>query len=420
MTTLSTIIEALESRGLLFQISDREALVEKSQKERLTVYAGFDPTADSLHIGNLLPIVALMRFQKCGHVPIALVGGATGLIGDPSGKAAERTLNTEDVVKEWTHKLKVQLSRFLDFDCENAAQMVNNYDWISKFDVITYMRDVGKYFTVNYMLNKDSVENRIEKGISYTEFGYMILQAFDFMHLNDNHGCNVQIGGSDQWGNITAGLELIRKKTGKEAFGVTFPLITKADGTKFGKTESGTIWLDADKTSPYEFYQFWLNVDDRDVIKLIKFYTFVEDMASLEEAVANQPEKREAQKVLANEVTTLVHGADAAIRAQNISVALFGGNVKELSALELDEAYRAVPSGEVSEVLGMSLVDLLIQTNLATSKRQARESLSSGGIYINGQQHSGEDRTIEASDLLFGNYLVLRKGRKNYFFVKVV
>jgi tyrosyl-tRNA synthetase len=414
------ILQDLEYRGLLKQTTDREELEKKLAEGRVTLYCGFDPTADSLHIGSLLPILCLRRFQKAGHRPIALVGGGTGLIGDPSGKANERTLNSPDVVAGWTESLRRQLSRFLDFDNpENAALMANNYDWLSKLDVIGFLRDIGKNFTVNYMLAKDSVDSRIERGISFTEFSYMILQAYDFLKLNELYDCTLQIGGSDQWGNITAGLELIGKTTQKRAFGLTLPLVTKSDGQKFGKSESGAIWLDAAKTSPYQFYQFWINTDDNDVIRFLKYFTFLQpsEIERLEEELRTAPEKREAQRVLAREVTELVHGREALASAINITKALFDGDVTQLTVTELEEAFKDAPVTTLpDEPIG--LVDLLTQAKAASSKREAREHIEKGAIAVNGEKVTALDKTLTAADRIGGKYLVLRRGKKNYYLIR--
>ncbi|TBL78298.1 tyrosine--tRNA ligase [Paenibacillus thalictri] len=414
------ILQDLEFRGLIHQATDREGLEKKLSEERVTLYVGFDPTADSLHIGSLLPILCLRRFQQAGHIPIALVGGGTGLIGDPSGKANERTLNSKDIVDEWTEKLRKQLSRFLDFDAAgNPAQTANNYDWIGSLNVIDFLRDVGKYFSVNYMLAKDSVDSRLEKGISFTEFSYLILQAYDFYKLNQERGCSLQLGGSDQWGNITAGLELMGRTNGAKAYGLTLPLVTKSDGTKFGKTESGTIWLDAAKTSPYQFYQFWINTDDSDAVKFLKYFTFLNEaeIAELEQKLKDQPEKREAQRQLAKEVTELVHGTEARISAENITAALFSGDVTQLTQQEMEEAFKDVLSVEVQQS-EIPLIDLLLEVKAAPSKRQARQDIESGAVYINGERTSGLDKVITEADRLHGKYVVVRRGKKNYYLAK--
>ncbi|BFT73205.1 MULTISPECIES: tyrosine--tRNA ligase [Paenibacillus] len=413
-----SILKDLEFRGLLHQITDREGLDKKLSEERVVLYCGFDPTADSLHIGSLLPILTLRRFQLAGHIPLALVGGGTGLIGDPSGKANERTLNGPETVEAWSQSIKGQLSRFLDFssDIENSAELVNNYDWLGSLNVIEFLRDVGKNFTVNYMLAKDSVDSRITKGISFTEFSYMILQSYDFLKLNETKNCSLQIGGSDQWGNITAGLELIGKTTESRAYGVTLPLVTKSDGQKFGKTEGGAIWLDASKTSPYQFYQFWLGTADNDVIRFLKYFTFIshEEIEQLEVEVQTQPEKREAQKLLAREVTKLVHGGDALESALNITAALFSGNIQELSRTEIEEAFKDVPSSTLEQE-DMPLVDLLIAVGAAPSKRQARQDIESGAVTVNGVKITELDAVAKDLGRLGESYIVIRRGKKNYY-----
>lgn len=418
---MSELLNDLKFRGLVNQVTDEEGLAKVLEEGDIKLYSGFDPTADSLHIGHLLPVLTLRRFQLNGHHPIALVGGATGLIGDPSGKKAERTLNTSDIVQDWSNRIKGQLSRFLDFDIDtNPAIIVNNFDWIGKLDVISFLRDVGKNFGINYMLAKDSVQTRIETGISFTEFSYMILQSYDFLKLYQNNGCKLQIGGSDQWGNITAGLELIRKsEEDSKAYGLTIPLVTKADGTKFGKTEGGAIWLDAEKTSPYEFYQFWINTDDRDVVKYLKYFTFLshEEIMNLENEVATAPEKRSAQKALAEEVTKLVHGEEALQQAIKISAALFSGDIKQLTGNEILEGFKDVPSTEI-EGGEIGLIDLLIQAKISPSKRQAREDVSNGAIYINGDREQDLTKVITNEDKIDGKFTVIRRGKKKYFLIR--
>ncbi|MFK3958095.1 tyrosine--tRNA ligase [Guptibacillus hwajinpoensis] len=415
------ILEELEARGLLNQVTDREGLEKELSENRIALYSGFDPTADSLHIGHLLPVLALRRFQLAGHTPIALVGGATGLIGDPSGRSNERTLNSEDIVKEWTNKLQGQLARFLDFGTEaNSAKAVNNYDWIGELNVIPFLRDVGKNFGLNYMLAKDSVTSRLEAGISFTEFTYMILQSYDFLQLYRKENCRLQIGGSDQWGNITAGLELIRKEEGSEesskAYGATFPLVTKSDGSKFGKSEGGAIWLDADKTSPYEFYQFWINTDDRDVVKFLNYFTFlsIEEIKEIESKHIEAPEKREAHRTLAEEVTKLVHGEEKLQQAINISEALFSGDIKQLTADEIRLGFKDVPSYHVEDN-EKGLIDLLVEAGISSSKRQAREDVKNGAVYINGKRCQEMDKVISESDQIENQYVIIRRGKKKYF-----
>ncbi|WP_089972173.1 tyrosine--tRNA ligase [Lihuaxuella thermophila] len=417
------IIQDLEKRGLIYQHTDLDALRERLSRGPITLYCGFDPTADSLHIGSLVPILTLRRFQLAGHQPIALVGGGTGLIGDPSGRSTERTLNSREVVEEWSQKLRKQLERFLDFDTkENSALLVNNYDWLSALSAIEFLRDIGKSFSVNSMLAKESVSSRLEKGISFTEFSYMILQAYDFMKLHELYKCELQIGGSDQWGNITAGTDLIRRNYGEKAevHGLTLPLVTKSDGSKFGKTESGAIWLDADKTSPYQFYQFWINTDDADVIRFMKYFTFLslEEIDEYAALVETEPEKREAQRRLAEEVTTLVHGKEACERAVRISQALFRGDLKSLSADEIAEGFQDVPSAKI-EGPEVPLVDALVQVGAAKSKREAREFITNGAITVNDEKVTCLDTKAGEIPALDGKYLVIRRGKKKYYLCEV-
>jgi tyrosyl-tRNA synthetase len=414
------ILQDLEFRGMLYQVTDYDELRQRLNSGPVTLYIGFDPTADSLHVGSLLPILGLRRFQLAGHKPIALVGGGTGLIGDPSGKSSERGLNPEEVVDEWTVKIRAQLERFLDFNSpQNPARIANNYDWLGKQQVITFLRDIGKYFPIGYMLSKDAVKSRLSTGISYTEFSYMILQSYDFLRLNEDYGCEMQAGGSDQWGNITAGIDLIRRVSNRKAYGLTFPLVTKSDGTKFGKTESGTIWLDPAKTTPYRFFQFWINTDDRDVIKFIKYFTFLsrDEIIDLEKEVDENPGKREAQRVLAREVTALVHGKDALSRAEKISQALFYGNVKDLMEDEIEEGLMDVPSVTI-EGKEIGIVDLLVTAGISPSRRQAREDLKNRAIYINDQCVTDINKMLGLNDRLRERYTVIRRGKKNYFLVK--
>ncbi|RKN79020.1 tyrosine--tRNA ligase [Paenibacillus ginsengarvi] len=419
--TQADLLEDLEYRGLIYQVTDREGLSKKLDSERVVLYCGFDPTADSLHIGSLLPILCLRRFQLAGHHSIALVGGGTGLIGDPSGRSTERSLNTADTVGQWTESLKRQLSRFLDFDQpDNPARLVSNYDWLAPLDAISFLRDVGKHFTVNYMLGKDSVDSRLANGISFTEFSYMILQAYDFYRLNKEHNCSLQLGGSDQWGNITAGLDLIGKMGGEGAYGITMPLVTKSDGKKFGKSESGAIWLDRSKTSAYQFYQFWINTDDNDVVKFLKYFTFLsrEQIAKLEAEVKERPEKRAAQRELAREVTRIVHGQEAVESAEKITEALFSGDVTSLSEQELVEALQDMPTTVLEDGAETGLIDLLVAAKAAPSRRQAKQDIESGAVYVNGERMSGIDTVIGAGHRLHGRYVVLRRGKKNYYLVR--
>jgi tyrosyl-tRNA synthetase len=416
------LIEDLQYRGLINQMTDEEGLTKLLAEENVTLYCGFDPTADSLHIGHLLPILMLKRFQEAGHRPLPLVGGATGLIGDPSGKKAERTLNEKEVVDLWVERIKEQLSRFLEFkEGDNAAKMTNNYDWVGNMDVVSFLRDIGKNFGLNYMLAKDTVQSRIETGISFTEFTYMILQSLDFLRLYQNEGCRLQIGGSDQWGNITSGLELIRKsEENAKAYGLTVPLVTKSDGTKFGKTEGGAVWLDSEKTSPYEFYQFWINTDDRDVIKYIKYFTFLshEEIEELDRKTREEPEQRAAQKALAEEMTKLVHNEKALEQAIRISQALFKGDIKALTGAEIKQGFKDVPTFEVKKDEEIGLIDLLVSAKISPSKRQAREDIGNGAVYINGEREQDLQKTLSAEDRIDGEFTVIRRGKKKYFVIE--
>ena len=414
---VSGFFHELKDRGLIHQTTDEVALEKQLNEKTVKLYVGFDPTADSLHIGHLLPVLMLRRFQQHGHVPIALVGGGTGMIGDPSFKDQERQLNTLDTVKNWSESIKHQLSRFIDFeDATNPAVIANNYDWLGETLLIDFLRDVGKHFTINYMMSKESVKRRIETGISYTEFAYQLLQAYDFLKLYETHGCLLQLGGSDQWGNITAGIELLRREKEVQGFGLTMPLITKADGTKFGKTEGNAVWLDAEKTTPYEFYQFWINTDDRDVIKFLKYFTFLslEEIAAIETEFLAAPESRLAQKKLAEEVTSLVHGQEAYEQALRISQALFSGDIKGLSGEEIKQGFKGVPTYNVTQEDDLALVELLITANVVPSKRQAREDIKNGAIYINGERLQELTYVISESDKIDGHSTVIRRGKKKY------
>ncbi|MDT2668920.1 tyrosine--tRNA ligase [Enterococcus dongliensis] len=414
----SDFFQELKARGLIFQATDKAALEKQLNEESVKLYIGFDPTADSLHIGHLLPILTLRRFQQNGHVPIALVGGGTGMIGDPSFKDAERQLNTLETVQSWSQSIKNQLSGIIDFENkENPAIVANNYEWLGELKMIDFLRDVGKNFTINYMMSKESVKRRIESGISYTEFAYQLLQAYDFYELNKRYGCLLQLGGSDQWGNITSGIELIRRESGKQAFGLTMPLITKADGTKFGKTEGNAVWLDPEKTSPYEFYQFWINTDDRDAIKFLNYFTFLslEEIAAIEAEFTKAPEQRAAQKALAKEVTVLVHGAEAYEQAVHISEALFSGNVKNLNDEEIKQGFKNVPNYRVQTDDDLNLVEILLTAGIEKSKRQAREDITNGAIYVNGDRVQEVAYTLSDQDKLADKYIVIRRGKKKYF-----
>ncbi len=414
------LLEDLKFRGLIYQITDQDGLAQRLQSGPIALYNGFDPTADSLHVGSLLPVLLLRRFQLAGHHPIALVGGGTGLIGDPGGKAEERALNARETVEEWSAKIKLQLEPFLDFSAAgNPAQIVNNYDWLGAIKAIDLLRDIGKHFPVPYMLAKDSVASRLDTGISYTEFSYMVLQAYDFLKLHQTHDCELQTGGSDQWGNITAGSDLIRRILAHKVYGLTCPLVTQADGTKFGKTESGTVWLDPQRTTPYQFYQFWINADDQSVISYLKYFTFLtrDAINAFEEETRQHPEKRQAQTRLARELTTLVHGSEATRKAEKISRALFYGELEDLEEDEIKQGFNDVPSHTMEEP-ELGLVDLLAQARISSSKRQAREDIKTGAIYINGERCTEMGRLMRKEDGLHRKYIVVRRGKNKYFLVK--
>jgi tyrosyl-tRNA synthetase len=418
-----SILEELEWRGLIADCTDRDELAKRSTSP-LTLYCGFDPTADSLHAGNLVPLLGLRRFQLLGHHPIAVAGGATGSIGDPSGKTQERQLLTKEVLDHNIAHVKEQLKRLLDFETKNnPARLVDNASWTAPVGYLEFLRDIGKHFSVNQMIAKESVRARMEDretGISYTEFSYMLLQAFDFYLLSRDSNCELQIGGSDQWGNITAGIELTRKKLGKSVYGLTVPLITNADGTKFGKTEAGAIWLDPKRTSVYRFYQFWINTDDRDVVRYLKFFTFLsrDEIAGLEKKHGENPGAREVHKALARAVTELVHGEHAANEAIRASEILFGGELKGISEGTINEILGEVPTREIErgklDGAGLPLVELLVHSGLCPSKGQARKDIEGGGVNLNNVRETNFQRTVTANDLLFGKHLLLRKGKKNY------
>ncbi len=415
----SALIQDLHARGLIAQATDARALDELLAKGSVTLYCGFDPTADSLHLGHLVPVLVLKRFQLAGHKPIALVGGATGMIGDPSFKAAERRLNTPDVVASWVDKIRGQVSPFLDFDGPNAAIMANNYDWFGSMGALDFLRDIGKHFSVNAMIKKESVQQRInrdEQGISYTEFSYSLLQGYDFAELNRRYGCQLQIGGSDQWGNITAGADLTRRLNQQHVFGLTLPLVAKADGTKFGKTESGAIWLDAKKTSPYAFYQFWLNAADADVYSFLRFFTFlsVDEIDAIEAADQASGQKPAAQRLLAEQATELVHGKPALEAARRISQSLFSGSLDTLSESDFEQLAQDGVPGVIREKSASSLIDALVAANLAKSKSEARSFLQSGSVSINGRKVDALDHQFADAERLFGRFSLLRRGKKNY------
>jgi tyrosyl-tRNA synthetase len=416
------LLKDLEWRGIIYQQTDEEGMKDLLSKETISLYCGVDPTADSMHIGHLLPFLTLRRFQNAGHRPIVLVGGATGLIGDPSGKSEERKLQTLEQVQVNVDGIKKQLGKIFDVEGDNGAMMVNNYDWAGSMDVVTFLRDFGKHVGVNYMLAKDTIASRLETGISFTEFTYTILQAMDFFHLYENHECKLQIGGSDQWGNITTGLELIRKMSaeGSKAYGMTIPLVTKADGTKFGKSESGAVWLDPEKTSPYEFYQFWINTADADVVKYLKFFTFLEkeEIDALEKAVEEEPHLRKAQMALAEEMTRMIHGEEALQQAIRISAALFSGDIKNLSADEIRQGFKDVPSFTVEGEEEQGLVDLLVAAKISPSKRQAREDVSNGAVSLNGERVTDTAYVLSDADKIEGQFTIVRRGKKKYFMIK--
>lgn len=409
-------------RGLVHQTTSDE-ISDWLAKESRTLYAGFDPTADSLHVGSLMPLLLLRRYQRAGHRPIALVGGATGMIGDPSGKSAERNLLSSDQLQANVDGLEKQMKRFLDFDGPSGAIMVNNVDWIGKMTYIEFLRDVGKNFPVNVMMAKDSVKSRLgrdDAGISYTEFSYMLLQAFDFVHLYRDHGCLLQIGGSDQWGNITAGIDLGRRMESAQMFGVTSPLLTKADGSKMGKTESGAIWLSSNRTRPYHFFQYFINVNDDDVGKCLRFLTELtrEEIEALDEARSTRPEKRESQYRLAEWMTTLVHGEDIARNVRIASEKFFKGDISELSEDELQDAFSDVPSIQIARdrltSSELSLIDAFAESGLSKSKGEARRTIQQGGAYVNNQQHKDIDTMLSSDHLTSKSIMVLRSGKKKY------
>ena len=410
------IFDELKERGLIFQTTDEEALRQELEEGQVSYYTGYDPTADSLHLGHLVAILTSRRLQLAGHKPYALVGGATGLIGDPSFKDAERSLQTKETVEGWVKSIQGQLAGLLDFENgQNKAEMVNNYDWFSDISFIDFLRDVGKYFTVNYMMSKESVKKRIETGISYTEFAYQIMQGYDFFILNQKHGVTLQIGGSDQWGNMTAGTELLRRKADKTGHVITVPLITDASGKKFGKSEGNAVWLNADKTSPYEMYQFWMNVMDDDAVRFLKIFTFLslDEIEEIRKQFEAAPHERLAQKILAREVVTLVHGEKAYQEALNITEQLFAGNIKNLSVKELKQGLRGVPNYQVQAEDNLNIVDLLVTAGVVNSKRQAREDVQNGAIYVNGDRIQDLDYTLSDADKLENELTVIRRGKKN-------
>ncbi len=425
---MQNAFDVLEQRDLVEQITDRDALREVFGKEMVTLYAGFDPTADSLHLGHLFPVLCLARLQRMGHRPISLVGGATAMIGDPSGKSEERQLLSEEVIMANSDGLRRQLERFLDFSGKNAAVMANNADWTKDVSYLAWLRDVGKYFSVNYMLNKESVRRRIEdrsQGISYTEFSYMLIQSNDFLQLYDRYGCRLQVGGNDQWGNITAGIDLIHKQRHVQAYGITFPLLTTSTGEKFGKSAGNAIWLDPDKTSPYALYQYWIRTDDRDAIRYLKYFTFLseERIGELTRIVEAEPERREAQRVLAEESTRMIHGEEGLRKAQRASEVLFGeGEISDFSDRELLDIFADVPSSEVERgelEQGIGVLALFTRAGLTKSNGQALQTLKQGGLSINNQRVEDPRMMVTPEHLASKSVMVLRAGKKRYHLVRV-
>ncbi|MCP4209997.1 MAG: tyrosine--tRNA ligase [Halieaceae bacterium] len=428
----SALLQDLRDRGLIFQIAGEDDIGEWLEGAARTLYCGFDPTADSLHIGSLVPLLMLRRFQLAGHKPLALVGGATGLIGDPSFKAEERQLNTPDVVSGWVRKLEVQIARFLDFDAgEQSARVVNNLDWTEGLDVLSFLRDVGKHFSINAMIQKESVKQRIERegeGISFTEFAYMILQSYDFAELNRRFGCGLQIGGSDQWGNITGGIDLTRRQESEQVFGITMPLITKSDGTKFGKTESGTVWLDPVRTSPYAFYQFWLGTADADVYRFLKYFTFlsVADIDAVEQADAERDGRPEGQSILAAEVTKLVHGQGGVDAAKRITEALFSGSLVDLSEGDMQQLRQdGLPSTSLEvEKFPDTLIQLLTDVGMAGSGKQVKDALGRGAVRVNDRGLKMEDNGDPAgcfppAEAIQGRFYLVKLGKKKYHLFEI-
>ena len=415
---MASLLRVLEDRSLLAQVSDREGLDAHLASASRVVYAGFDPTASSLQVGNLVTLLMLRRFQLAGHRPIVLLGGATGLIGDPSGRSGERSLHDPSIVKGWVEAIRAQASRLVDFEGAHAAQLVNNLDWTKDMGVLTFLRDVGKHFAVNAMMQRDSVRTRLDRegaGISYTEFSYMLLQAYDFLELARRHGCTLQTGGSDQWGNIVSGVELNRRVLQRQTYALTHPLVAKQDGTKFGKSASGAVWLDAQRTSPYAFYQFWLNAADADAVPFLRVFTLLDaaEIAAVEAATRDHPERREGQKRLASEVTRLVHGEVALHSAQRISAALFGGDVRALSGTDLEQLERdGVDSSAVAP--GTGLLDAMVAAGLAASNGAARRLVQGGGVGVNGAPAKDPALRLDAAAALHGRYFLLRRGRKHW------
>lgn len=421
------IFDELEWRGLIYD--QTEGVREMLRDHKVTLYNGFDPTASSLHVGNLVPMIQLARFQRFGHSPIAIAGGGTGMVGDPSGKSEERVLMDDEEIEANLAGIRTQLASILDFEVRsNPARILNNADWLKSISLMDFLRDVGKHFSVNYMTAKDSVKSRLERqeGISFTEFSYMLLQAYDYLVLHDQFDCRLQAGGSDQWGNIVAGIELVRRMRGKQVHGLVYPLITHADGSKFGKTAAGTsVWLDPKRTSPYRFYQYWLNTDDANVVNYLKYFTFMarQDISELTEALHERPEKREAQRALAQEMTRMIHGDTALQRAELASQVLFGGELDGLDASDIADIFADVPSSELASATlqeGVPLANVLADSGLVNSRGQARRDIEGGGVYVNNVRVTDRDRLVSGEDTIEGQFIVLRKGRKRYHLVRIL
>ena len=421
------VFDDFKWRGLVFDCT--EGLPKVLAKEKVTVYIGFDPTSDSLQVGNLLALMGLARLQRYGHTPLGLAGGGTGMIGDPSGKKSERQMLSVEQVEANVEAIKKQLARFLDFEVRgNTAQIVNNADWLQSVTMMEFLRDVGKHFTVNYMMAKDSVKTRLdrESGISYAEFSYQLLQAYDFLQLYDRYNCTLQSGGSDQWGNILSGVELIRRKRSGRAHGLVYPLVTDADGNKLGKTELGTIWLDAEKTSPYRYYQFWLNQGDAEAVDYLKYFTWLgrDEIEDLAQKTAEHPERREAQRALAGAMTRVTHGETALDKALRASSVLFGGDMTGLDSADVQDIFADVPSSDVArsrfEGAGVGLVDLLAELQVTRSRGEARRLVKNGGVYVNNVKVEGAASTVALSDAVNGKFVVLRRGKKSYHLVRLI
>ncbi len=417
--SIMDLFEELKQRGLVYQVSSEEKIKEYLSKKDNAFYCGFDPSGESLQVGNLLVIITAKRLEQAGLKPVILVGGATGLVGDPSGKMAERELKSEKEVEQNAEAVKKQLGKFFDF--KNKTVFVNNYDWFKNYSFTHFIRDIGKKFTISEMIAKEAVKNRLETGISFAEFSYSLIQAYDFLQLSEKYGCELEIGGSDQWGNITAGIELVRKSGGKEVFGLTLPLVVSADGKKFGKSEGNAVWLDASLTSPYHFYQFWINADDKDVVKFLKYYTFLnlEEIKNLEEKTKIEPEKREAQKALAKEVTTFTHGEESFKNAEKISENLFGGKIKNLDEHDLNQIFSDSSTVKLEKIDDVNIADFLVSAKVVDSKRQAREDIQNNAIEINGEKISDLNYIVGKKDLLFGKYIIAKRGKRDYKFISL-